>query len=187
MTILVAVHTKNEIGLAWDSQVTTGDRCDYGTSIKAVKVAGSTWIAAAGSLGTWDVVRTNVLSTITSDIKTHSDAITLAQRCANDLADNFKPQYPPEGDDTHSLIVVSPYGVWKISTDHAVQSFGVGRFCAVGAGAQFSYGAMHVLNVSEPYMSAVDKAVIAVETACKYSIFCGGPIKKVTVHKCQHK
>lgn len=187
MTILVAANSSKEVALAWDAQSTTGSRYDLSISTKVCKAAQSMWIGSSGSLGTWGLISTMVIPEITRDFKTSRDVNIFAQQCSAYLAENFHPQYSTDGEDTNTMIVVSPYGVWAVASDYSVLTFSSGKVCAIGAGAPYAYGAFHALHSAVPDMPLVDKAVLAAQAACKYSLYCGGPIKKVSVEKWRHK
>jgi ATP-dependent HslUV protease subunit HslV len=79
----------------------------------------------------------------------------------------------PFGNLDASFLVVTRKSIFHVSSDMSVVEFL--KFDAIGSGADFAVGAMHVLY--EQKLSAGEIARHAVEAAIAHNIYCGGAVE----------
>ena len=89
--------------------------------------------------------------------------------------DQAKRKDGPFGDLGGSFLVVNRNGIFYVAPNLGVTRFE--KYYAIGAGADYSLGAVHQLYDREQDAAAIARA--AVETAITFSVRCGGPVEVV--------
>ncbi len=183
MSIIVAVEKDGDVVMAADTQDNLGDHTVPLTMHRAHKVrrVGGSLLGCAG----WSVYH-NLLD----DFLPRQKTVALTQEKAifgffldfwQALREDYslvEPQPAAEDDPTpfgeldSDFLVANADGIYHVSSQLAVVRFR--RFFAVGSGADYALGALHVL-----YEQALDAATLAqraVETAMAFRVDCGGEV-----------
>lgn len=188
MSVAVAVQKGDEVVLACDSQTSFGaERVppENRVEVKYMKV-GNAYVASTG----WTLY-TNILRDVLKRRRNAprldgEDAIfrffnelwrQLHERYSfvNDQADDADGS--PFGNLDSSFIVVSPQGLFSVSTDLSVARFD--RYFAIGSGAPVALGALHALYAGSSAAGHIAEAAVA--AAIAHDIYCGPPVNTVNV------
>jgi len=205
MTIALIVQNNKKIVIAADRLASNGF---YGQpySSKIKQIGPSTYVALAGGDGIVHVENILTLKNkLTTDLKTTTDVCVYINKLTEDIKEReayFEPNrrngndlLTPSGERTEiiqlQLLVISPYGVWEVQQDLSILEI-QHHIGAVGAGATFAMGALHVLcnefgdttNCVYDYLTDIEQiARKAVQAAIAYSPSCGGSIDTIVVQK----
>jgi ATP-dependent protease HslVU (ClpYQ) peptidase subunit len=185
MSIIVAVRKRGRTTVASDALYLTGAHKDYAENLadrSKIRRAGTSWIGMTG----WSVYQ-NIFDHYLS--KTRVPALKDAEVIFDFFLKFWKSlreRYPfvkdqREGADSPftdldaSFLVANRYGIFDIHGNMTVWQ--QKNYCAIGSGAPYAYGALHVLY--EEGGGARRIAERAVESAVRFDDGCGGPIEVV--------
>jgi ATP-dependent protease HslVU (ClpYQ) peptidase subunit len=186
MSIVVAVFKEGRAVMAADTQSTFGAEVlppDNQTTHKIQRV-GDALLGRAG----WGVYE-NILG----DVLEREEAPQLLDAAAifgffNGLwkllheryafvNDQAKRKDGPFGDLGGSFLVSNQNGIFYVAPNLGVTRFE--KYYAIGAGADYSLGALHQLYDREPDAQVIAKAAVA--TAITFSVRCGGPVETLEI------
>ncbi len=194
MSVAVAVQKDGVVVLACDSQTSFGaERVppENRVEVKYLKV-GNAYVASTG----WTLY-TNILRDVLKRRRSvpRLDSEDSIFRFFNDLWRQLHERYSfvndqaddsdgsPFGNLDSSFIVVSPQGLFSVSTDLSVARFD--RYFAIGSGAPVALGALHALYDRRGAAETIAKA--AVSAAISHDIYCGSPINAVSLRATARK
>ena len=188
MSVAVAVSKEGRVALAADSQTSFGSERvppQNRIEMKFLKV-GNAYLACTG----WTLYA-NILSDVLArrrSVPRLDDELSIFRffndfwrllhdrySFVNDQSDDADDS--PFGSLDSSFMVVSPKGIFSVSTDLAVARFE--RYFAIGSGSNYAVGAMHALYDSEADAAAI--AEFAVQAAIDHDIYCGPPVNRVSL------
>jgi ATP-dependent protease HslVU (ClpYQ) peptidase subunit len=186
MSIAVAVRTAHEIVLATDSKRTFGGNAVPENNLRDIKLrrVGESYLATTG-WGVYANILDDYLRVVRNPRLSDSRQIftffrgfwkALHQRYAF-VNDQCTESDSPFGDLDASFLVVARGGIFYVACDMSVTEFQ--NYYAVGSGASYALGAMHVLYT--PNSRAEPVARKAVAAASALDIYCGGEVNLVTL------
>ena len=187
MSIAVAIRKDGKTVIAADTQSNFGDRRVTVDNHRAPKIrrVGSTYIATSGWGIYDDILRDFFARARKPPLKTEKDVFTFFMRLWKELHDKYSLVNDQAHDDDHSpfgdldaaFLVVNKDSILHVSGNMSVSRFE--RYYAIGSGADFAMGAVHVLydRIADPVKLARE----AVTTAIAHDVFCGGEIDVFTV------
>lgn len=185
MSIVVAVKKGRDIVVAADSQSMFGPtlrvRADNHRAVK-IRQIGRSYVATTG-WGLYDNILDDFWgagrapdlrdekSIFTSFLKLWK-ALHQKYHLVKDTSDE-DDDHSPFGDLDATFLIVNRNGIFQVSCDMSVTKFE--NYCAIGAGSDFSYGALFTLYDGDHDAEAL--AVKAVEAAITFNASCGGEIR----------
>ncbi|HEX7480767.1 MAG TPA: hypothetical protein VF331_23400 [Polyangiales bacterium] len=184
MSIAVAVRVADEIVLATDSKRTFGSGAVPESNLRDLKLRkiGAAVIATTG----WGIY-TNILddylksgrtprltdsASIFAFFKTFWKALHDRYAFVNDQCSDTDT---PFGDLDAAFLVASPKGIFYVACDMSVTEFE--NYYAVGSGAPYALGALHVTYSARASAEAVARKAVAAASAL--DIYCGGDVNIV--------
>ena len=186
MSIALAVRSKGRIVIACDTKRTFGSGQVAESNLTDIKVRkiGNAYLATTG-WGLYSNILDDYLSKKRSVRLTDQRSIFAFFRVFwKDLharysfvTDQRHDDESPFGDLDASFLVVSSKGIFSVACDMSVTEFK--QYYAIGSGAPYSLGALHVL-----YHDGVDPEAAArkaVEAGKALDIYCGGPVTMFSV------
>lgn len=186
MSIAVAVKKGRKTVIAADTQSNFGDRRVSIDNHRAPKIrrVGSAYIATTGWGIYDDILRDYLPRTRRPALRTEKEVFTFFMRLWKQLHERYslvndqphEDDQSPFGDLDAAFLVVSKGSILQVSGNMSVSRFE--KYYAVGSGADFAMGALHVL-----YDRIDDAAALAREAcaaAMAFDVFCGGDIDVFT-------
>ena len=186
MSIAVAVKSKGRIVIACDTKRTFGSGevpAENLTDVKIRKI-GDAYLAATGWGLYSNILDDYLLSRRRARLTDQRSIFAFFRVFWKDLHERYSfvnDQRPddesPFGDLDASFLIASTHGIFSVACDMSVTEFQ--QYYAVGSGAPYALGVMHVL-----YDDGLDPEVIAdkaVRTAMALDLYCGGSVVPFTV------
>jgi ATP-dependent protease HslVU (ClpYQ) peptidase subunit len=187
MSIAVAVKKGRKTVIAADTQSNFGDRRVTVENHRAPKIrrVGANYVATSGWGIYDDVLRDYVARVRRPALKTEQQVFTFFMKLWKELHERYslvndqphEDDRSPFGDLDAAFLVVNKDAIMHVSGNMSVSRFE--KYYAIGSGADFAMGALHVL-----YDRVADVEELAREacaTAMAYDVFCGGAIDTFTV------
>lgn len=182
MSIAVAVRKDGTTALGADTQTNFGDMKVPADNVRPIKFrqAGRAYVAVTG----WDLYD-NILSDYLDGAKPALGTRAEIFRFFMKFWQELHKRYPFVNDQAHpddrspfgeldaTFLVVSPNGIFHVSGNMSVIPFE--RYAAIGSGADFALGALHVLY-GQDGLDARTLVRRACETAMAFNVYCGGEI-----------
>jgi ATP-dependent protease HslVU (ClpYQ) peptidase subunit len=186
MSIVVAVAKQGRTVMAADTQSTFGAEVvppENLTTIKIRRVGGS--LLGRSGWGVYDNILVDLLQRGETPELNDAGQIfrfftelwkVLHKRYAF-VNDQAKRKDSPFGDLGGSFVIANKNGIFYVAPNLGVTRFE--RYYAIGAGADYSLGALHQLYDREGDAQQVARS--AVETAIAFNVRCGGEIETMEV------
>lgn len=186
MSVAVAVKSGGEVVLAVDSKRTFGSGAvtpENLTDNKIRKVGGA-YVATTG----W-----GIYANILDDYLSRKSRVRLTDNAAifrffTQLWKELRERYSlvneqsggddsPFGDLDASFLIINRRGIHYVACDMSVTTFD--QYCAIGSGGSYAMGALHAAY--RPNGDATRIATRATEAAMALDIYCGPPVRTVSV------
>lgn len=187
MSIIVAVTKRGRTVVAADSLYLTGPQKDYAENLvgrSKVRRIGDSLVGMAGWSVYQNIFEHYVGKLRPTALKNEKAVFEFFLRFWKTLREKYpfvKEQREgtesPFTDLDSSFLVTNRHGIFDVHTNMTVWRHK--EYCAIGSGAQYTYGALHVLYPR--HNSAKEIAVGAAEAAVRFDDGCGGPIETLTV------
>jgi ATP-dependent HslUV protease, peptidase subunit HslV len=187
VSIAVAVRKGRKTVIAADTQSNFGDRRATVDNHRAGKIrrVGASYVATSGWGIYDDVLRDHLTRARRPNLKTETDVFSFFMKLWKELHERYslvndqahEDDRSPFGDLDASFLIAGKESILHVSGNMSVSRFQ--KYYAIGSGADFAIGAMHVL-----YDRLGDAEAIAQEacaTAIAFDVFCGGEIDVFTV------
>lgn len=182
MSVAVAVRKGNEVVLAADSQTNFGHARVSQVNHRADKIreVGPSLMAATG-WGLYDNILDDILAKNTPRLTNRQSIFAFFLKLWKALHEKYpyvcdqvgEDGDSPFGDLDASFLIVNGNGIFYVAGDLSVTEFK--EYYAIGAGSDFSMGALHALYGTE--CDAAESARRAVAAAIEFSLYCGGEIQ----------
>jgi ATP-dependent protease HslVU (ClpYQ) peptidase subunit len=180
MTIAVAVHKNGHTVIAADSLVNfggqrfTGDNCAFH---KIHRVGDSIMVWAGWSLYA-EMLTAHLSKHPPEALESEADVFAFfvtfwrAMRDEYTMTDKGRNDSHPFADLDSVFLLANRFGIFRVASDLDVTQFQ--QYCAVGSGAKYSMGALHVLYdlIDDP----AEIARRAVQVGIDSDVYCGGPV-----------
>ncbi len=187
MSIIVAVAKRGKIAVATDTLYLTGPHKDYSADLvdrSKVRRAGSSLIGMTGWSLYQNIFDHYLANRRVPPLKTTEVIFDFFLKFWRTL----KERYPfvkeqregadsPFSDLDASFLVANRYGIFDVHGNMTVWQHK--RYCAIGSGSPYAYGALHTLYDGGGGVSGMARR--AVEAAVQFDDGCGGPIEVVEV------
>ena len=187
MSIAVAVKKGRKTVIAADTQSNFGDRRVTVDNHRAPKIrrVGSSYIATSGWGIYDDILRDHLTRVRKPAVRTEKDVFAFFMKLWKELHERYSLVNDQAHDDDHSpfgdldaaFLVVSKDAIMHVSGNMSVSRFE--KYYAIGSGADFAMGALHVLY--DRVQDAEQLAREACATAMAFDVFCGGAIDAFTL------
>ncbi|NIR28973.1 MAG: hypothetical protein GWN84_06595 [Gammaproteobacteria bacterium] len=187
MSIAVAVSKNDTTVIGADTQTNFGDMKVPIDNVRPIKFrrVGRSYLAVTG----WDLydnILSDYLDGAQPALTTQGDVFRFFMKLWQEL----HKRYPFVNDQPHTddrspfgeldatFLVVGGEGIFHVSGNMSVIPFT--RYAAIGSGADFALGALHVLYDRDD-LDAATLVRRACETAMAFNVYCGGDIDVQTV------
>jgi ATP-dependent HslUV protease subunit HslV len=187
MSIAVAVRKGRKTVIAADTQSNFGDRRVTIANHRAPKIrrVGKTYVATSGWGIYDDILRDYLARARPPSLRTEKDVFAFFMKLWKQLHERYslvndqahQDDHSPFGDLDAAFLVVNKDSILHVSGNMSVSRFE--QYYAIGSGADFALGALHVL-----YDRTADAEQLAREacaTAIAFDVFCGGAIDVFTL------
>ncbi len=182
MSIVVAVKKGNEVVIAADSQLAYGSNKASSGNVNNPKIRriGSVLIGSVGWGIYDDILNDYLLRKKSVRLNTSQEIFRFFMEFWHVLRNKYslihtecKDEKSPFGDLDQEFLIVTTKRIFFVGSNMSVTEFL--KFHAIGAGAEFALGAMHVLY--EQGLDARELASKAVATVIANNLYCGGEIQ----------
>lgn len=182
MSIVVAVRNREKIIIGCDTATIYGYHrmtTDKLTDSSKVIHVGNAHIGFSG----WALYQNIVEDFLernreSSDFSSRQKTFKFFTSLYRDLKEHYA--YMPYGDkDRHfsdleaNFLVASPAGIFEVSGNMSVTESS--RFCAIGSGSHYAYGALHIAYTPERELKKICEA--ALMAACEFDVYCHTPLE----------
>lgn len=171
MTAIAAIKIGNEIGVAYDSQITYGDRIEYPHHDKVFRKCGF-FIGVAGDPRLQQILQFNFTPRVRHAAEGRMDY--MVNVVVPEVRHVLKSADYENDVSTMLLIYEGHIYVVTIAYECLEPQDGL---CAVGSGAEYAYGALAALRHTTLPIHRM--AATAVQIASRYDIYTGGTVKSM--------
>lgn len=186
MSIIVAVRDEHHIVLGCDTLSTWGD-CriteDKVADLSKIIPTGDSFIGFTG----WSLYR-NILEDFLKrkkkrhDLSSRQGVFRFFLEFYRDLKEKYSyvnhgSEKEPFSDLDSTFLVAGPAGIFHVSSNMDIEEFT--KYCAIGSGQEYAYGALHVLYGQKKSLRQVCKGAIL--AACEFDIYCQPPLRFVEI------
>jgi len=187
MSIAVAVRKRRTTVIAADTQSNFGDRRVTVDNHRAPKIrkVGAAYVATSGWGIYDDIMRDYVTRVRTPSLKNEKEVFSFFMKLWKELHERYSlvndqphaDDHQPFGDLDAAFLIANKDAIMHVSGNMSVSRFE--KYYAIGSGADFALGALHVLydRIADPEELARE----ACATAMAFDVFCGGAIDVFTV------